>query len=240
VLNEAAVRELGITAPVPGKQILYSSDADTSYYLTIVGVAKDFHFTSLRNAIKPFGFLVSPRADNNVIVKLSGSNVSSALAAIEGKWKLFGKDRPFRYAFLDETFAKLYTSEKRFQRLFVSLVVLGIIIACMGLLGLATFAAQQRVKEIGIRKVLGASIGGVVALLSRDFLKLVVIAFFIAVPVGWYAVSEWLQNFTYRIEVKWWIFIAAAFIAIVIAFVTISFQTIKAAMQNPVKNLRTE
>jgi putative ABC transport system permease protein len=240
ILNEAAVKELAISSPVIGKQILWSRDADTSYYLNIVGVAKDFHFTSLRNTIKPFGFMVNPRANGTMIVKLSGNNIPATLSSIQQKWKTFSPDRPMQYTFLDETFSKLYQSETRFQNVFVSLVVLGIVIACLGLLGLATFAAQQRVKEIGIRKVLGASVAGVVGLLSKDFLKLVLISFMIALPVGWYAVTQWLQDFAYRVEVKWWVFLIAANLAILVAFLTISFQTIKAALANPVKNLRTE
>jgi putative ABC transport system permease protein len=240
ILNEAAVKELAISSPAIGKQILWSRDADTSYYLTIVGVARDFHFTSLRNTIKPFGFMVNPRATGTMIVKLSGNNIPATLSAIQQKWKTFSPERPMQYTFLDETFSKLYQSETRFQKVFVSLVIVGIVIACLGLLGLATFAAQQRVKEIGIRKVLGASVAGVVGLLSKDFLKLVLISFVIALPVGWYAVTRWLQDFAYRVEVKWWVYLVAAILAILVAFLTISFQTIKAALANPVKNLRTE
>jgi putative ABC transport system permease protein len=240
VLNETAIKDLGIAAPAIGKQILWGIDKDTSYYLNIVGVTKDFHFSSLRNQIKPFAFLVSPRTTRNVVLKLSGQNIPGTLAQIEDKWKMFSADRSFEYSFLDETFAKLYQSETRFQRVFVSLVVLGILIACLGLLALATFAAEQRVKEIGIRKVLGASVASVVALLSKDFLKLVLISFVFALPIGWYAMNKWLQDFAYRIDIKWWVFVIAAIIAVVIAFVTISFQTIKAALSNPVKNLRTE
>jgi putative ABC transport system permease protein len=195
ILNEAAVKELAISSPVIGKQILWRGDADTSYYLNIVGVAKDFHFTSLRNTIKPFGFMVNPRANGTMIVKVSGNNIPATLSSIQQKWKTFSPDRPMQYTFLDETFSKLYQSETRFKKVFVSLVVLGIVIACLGLLGLATFAAQQRVKEIGIRKVPGASVAGVVGLLSKDFLKLVLISFMIALPVGWYAVTQWLQDF---------------------------------------------
>ena len=134
----------------------------------------------------------------------------------------------------------MYQAEHRFQKVFISLVLLGILIACMGLLGLATFAAQQRIKEIGIRKVLGASIGSIVQLLSRDFLKLVGMAFLLALPIGWYASHKWLQDFAYRIKVEWWVFVLAGSIAVTIAFLTISLQTIKAALSNPVKNLRTE
>jgi putative ABC transport system permease protein len=146
------------------------------YYVTIVGVAKDFHFTSLRNEIKPFAFVNNSNRAANFTIKLSVDNVQSSLAQIENTWKKFLAERDFEYYFLDETYAKLYQSEERFQKVFISLVILGIIIACLGLLGLATFSAQQRVKEIGVRKVLGASVPHVVTLLSKDFLKLVLIA----------------------------------------------------------------
>jgi putative ABC transport system permease protein len=240
ILNERAVKELNIPSPVIGKQLLFSTDADTSYYVSIVGVVKDFHFTSLRNEIKPFGFYLHPRPRGSMIVKLSGDNIAATIAQIENKWKAYPSERALDYSFLDETFARMYKAEMRFQKVFISLVVLGIIIACLGLLGLATFAAQQRVKEIGIRKVLGASITSIVRLLSKDFLKLVLISFVIALPVGWYATNQWLQDFAYRVDVRWWVFLLAGLIAILIAFMTISFQTIKAAVANPVKNLRTE
>ena len=240
VLNETAVKDLGIRPPAVGKQLVWDTDGDTTYYLDVVGVTKDFHFTSMRNEIKPFAFMVNPNAQGTFIVKLSGNNIPGTLAQMENKWKQFSSDRAFEYSFLDETFAKLYQSESRFQKVFVSLVILGILIACLGLLGLATFAAQQRVKEIGIRKVLGASVTNVVTLLSKDFLKLVFISFLIASPVAWYAVNKWLLDFAYRIDVKWWVFPLAGIIAILIALFTISFQAIKAAIANPVKSLRTE
>ena len=240
ILNETAVKDLGVTAPAVGKQILWDSDADTMYYVTIVGVAKDFHFTSLRNEIKPFAFVNNPNRAANFTIKLSTDNVQSSLAQIENTWKKFLAERAFEYYFLDETYAKLYQSEERFQKVFINLVILGIIIACLGLLGLTTFSAQQRVKEIGVRKVLGASVPHVVALLSKDFLKLVLIALVLAVPVAWWLMNEWLKDFAYRINIEWWIFLVAAVIAIIIAFVTISTQAIKAAISNPVKSLRTE
>ena len=240
ILNETAVKDLGVTAPAVGKQILWDSDADTMYYVTIVGVAKDFHFTSLRNEIKPFAFVNNSNRAANFTIKLSIDNVQSSLAQIENTWKKFLAERAFEYYFLDETYAKLYQSEERFQKVFISLVILGIIIACLGLLGLATFAAQQRVKEIGVRKVLGASVPHVVALLSKDFLKLVLIALVLAIPIAWYLMNEWLKDFAYRVNIEWWIFIVAAIIAVIIAFITISTQAIKAAIANPVKSLRTE
>ncbi len=240
ILNETAVKDLGIPSPAVGKQVLWSSDADTMYYVTIVGVAKDFHFTSFKNQIKPFAFVRVQRRADNFTIKLSTDDVRGSLALLENTWKKFSSERPFQYYFLDETYANLYQSEIRFQKVFISLVILGILIACLGLLGLATFAAQQRVKEIGIRKVLGASVAGITGLLTKDFLKLVIIALILSIPVAWYAMNKWLQDFVYRINIQWWVFVVAAVIAILIAFITISFQAIKAAIANPVKSLRTE
>jgi len=183
VLNETAVKDLTISAPVIGKQILWQQDKDTMYYVKIIGVTKDFHFTSMRNKIKPFGFINTPGNENRFTVKLSGQNIAATMAQLENTWNALYPDKPFQYTFMDEAFAKLYQSEARFQKVFIVLVVLGIFIASLGLFALATFAAQQRVKEIGIRKVLGASVANVVGLLSLDFLKLVVIALVISIPI---------------------------------------------------------
>ncbi len=240
VINEQAVKDFGLKSPVVGQELLWSNNRDTAYYVKIIGVAKDFHYTSLRNEIKPFGFLCFPGFQSSFSIKLAANNIPGTLDQLADKWKQFAFERPFEYFFLDESFAKLYASEVRFQKVFIGLVILGIFIACLGLLGLATYAAQQRVKEIGIRKTLGASVTNVVILLSSDFIKLVIIALFIAVPVAWYAMERWLQDFAYHIDIEWWIFILASIIAIGIAFLTISFQTIKAARANPVKSLRTE
>jgi putative ABC transport system permease protein len=240
IINEKAVKDLGIPEPVVGQQLLWSNDGDTMYYMRIVGVAKDFHFTSLRNQIKPFAFINDPRFQWYLTIKLSPVNVKQTLAALDKTWKNFSKERPFEYSFLDETFSRLYQSEQRFQKVFITMVVLGIIIACLGLLGLSTFAAQRRVKEIGIRKVLGASVASVVALLSKDFLKLVIISFVLAIPIGWYMMHKWLQDFAYRINIQWTVFVIAAVIALMIALITTSGQALKAAIANPVKNLRTE
>ena len=147
---------------------------------------------------------------------------------------------PFSYRFLDDSFNEMYNSEQRVGKIAMIFSILAIFIACLGLFGLATFIAEQRTKEIGIRKVLGASVNGIVQLLSKDFLKLVLIAFVIAVPISWWAMHRWLQDFAYRINISWWIFIIAGFLALVIALLTISFQAIKAAIANPVKSLKTE
>ena len=240
ILNETAVRDLNIPEPAAGRQLVWGNDGDTVYYVTIVGIARDFHFTSLRNQIKPFAFVNIPQRVANFTIKLSAENMSSSLAQLESGWKKFSSDRPFEYYFLDETYANLYKSETRFQKVFVSLVILGILIACLGLLGLSTFAAQRRIKEIGIRKVLGASVIRIAGLLSKDFLKLVIVALVLAIPVSWYLMNKWLQDFAYRIHIEWWIFLIAAVITVLIALFTISFQAIKAAVANPVKSLRTE
>ena len=240
IINETAVKEFGLGSPAVGKQFLWRNSGDTSYYVTVVGVMKDFNFTSLKDEIKPFGLICRPRNGFNLTVKLSAQNIQSTLVQLEDQWKNFNAAMGFDHVFLDDTFANLYASEARFQKLFVSMVILGILIACLGLLGLATFSAQQRVKEIGVRKVLGASVPHVVALLSKDFLKLVIIALILSVPIAWYAMTEWLKDFAYRINIEWWTFLLAAIIAITIAFLTISTQAIKAAVANPVKSLRTE
>lgn len=240
VINEQTVKDFGLKSPVVGQELLWNSNGDTSYYVKIIGVARDFHFTSLRNAIKPFGFLCYPGFQSSFSVKLAANNINGTLAQLADRWRQFAFERPFEYFFLDDSFATLYSSEARFQKIFIGLVVLGIFIACLGLLGLATYAAQQRTKEIGIRKTLGASVTNVVLLLSGDFVKLVVVALFIAIPMAWYVMDRWLQDFAYRIDIEWWIFMLASIIAIGIAFLTISFQTIQAARANPVNSLRTE
>ncbi|HEY0769965.1 MAG TPA: FtsX-like permease family protein, partial [Sphingobacteriaceae bacterium] len=240
VINEQAAKEFGLGSPAVGKQLVWSTDADTVYYIEVIGVTKDFHFTSLRNEIKPYGFLMYQGGQNNFTLKLAGGTISSTVSQLESLWKKSFPETPFEYLFLDDTFDKMYAAEARFQKVFISLVVLGIIIACLGLFALAAFSAEQRIKEIGIRKVLGASVLQVVALLSKDFLKLVAVSVIAAIPIAYFAMQSWLSGFAYRIAVEWWIFVASAVIAFVIAFLTISSQAIKAAIADPVRNLRTE
>jgi putative ABC transport system permease protein len=183
---------------------------------------------------------IEPERVSLISVNVSSDNLSATLAAIENKWKSVIPGRPFSYYFLDEFFDRQYRSEQRFGRLFLNFAILAIFISCLGLLGLASYSTIQRTKEIGIRKVLGASVSGVVALLSKDFLKLVVIAVIIASPLAWYGMNKWLQNFSYRISISWPVFVLTTVLAVFIALFTISFQAIKAATTNPVKNLRTE
>jgi putative ABC transport system permease protein len=239
ILNETAVKQLGIHGPVLGQQIVWSENDDTTYYAKIIGVVKDFHFTSFRSEIKPFGFVTDLNRQYYFAVKLDAKNVSTTIAALKSVWDK-NVSRPFQYFFLDDTYDKLYQSERNFKIIFLYITFLAIVISCLGLFGLTSFMTQQRIKEIGIRKVLGASVSGIVAMLSKDFLKLILIAAVISFPVAWFAMNKWLQDFAYRINISWWIFIIAAMGAFVIAFFTISFQAIKAAITNPVKSLRTE
>jgi putative ABC transport system permease protein len=240
ILNEKAVQDLGIKAPVIGKQLLWGSDKDTNYYVHVIGVTKNFHFASFKNEIKPFAFVNVPERVNNLTVKLSTQNIAAAIQQMENQWKTISPDRPFQYFFLDETFAQLYKSEANFQKLFIVLVILSIVIACLGLFGLAAFTAEQRIKEIGIRKVLGASVAHITAMLSMDFLKLVLLSIIIATPLAWWAMNIWLQNYAYRIHITGGIFFIAGVLSVVIAILTVSVQAIKAAVKNPVKSLRTE
>ena len=174
------------------------------------------------------------------IFKVNTTNIRSLVAKVEHQWKAMASGIPFSYRFLNDSYNQMYRAEQRVGRIAMIFSILAIFIACLGLFGLATFIAEQRTKEIGIRKVLGASVSGIVQLLSKDFVKLVAIAFVIAVPVGWYFMHHWLQNFAYRIDMSWWVFGLAGLIALLIALLTVSFQAIKAAVANPVKSLRTE
>jgi putative ABC transport system permease protein len=179
--------------------------------------------------------------DFNVLsIKIVGNDISTSLTYLEKTWKKFFPETPVDYTFLDENFDRLYQSEQRQATIFTVFACIAIFIACLGLFGLSAFAISQRIKEIGVRKVLGANVQGIVALLSKDFLKLVGIAAVMAFPVAWYAMNNWLKDFAYRIDIQWWVFIVAGILAATIAFVTVSFQAIKAAVSNPVKSLRTE
>ncbi len=206
----------------------------------IIGVMKDFHYKSLQQEIKPLSMRIEPDGCSLVTIKVSTTHLPATLAAIEGKWKALIPARPFSYFFLDEYFDEQYRSEERFGRLFLNFAILAIFISCLGLLGLASYSTLQRTKEIGIRKVMGASVSNIVNLLSRDFLQLVILSFLIAAPIAWYFMHKWLLDFAYRIQISWWIFAIAGLIAVLIALLTVSFQAIKSAVTNPVKSLRSE
>ncbi|MEP7373246.1 MAG: ABC transporter permease [Chitinophagaceae bacterium] len=239
VINESSVKALGWTKEnAIGKAFKYGNQKGH-----IIGVINDFHFESMHQAIVPMVFIMQPSSQayfNNLSIKIAGKDISSALSYMEKTWKKFFPETPADYTFLDENFDILYQSEQKQATIFTVFACIAIFIACLGLFGLSAFAISQRIKEIGVRKVLGANVQGIVALLSKDFLKLVGIAAVLAFPVAWYAMNNWLKDFAYRVNIQWWVFIVAGILAAAIAFVTVSFQAIKAAVSNPVKSLRTE
>ncbi|HYE56279.1 MAG TPA: FtsX-like permease family protein, partial [Chitinophagaceae bacterium] len=197
-------------------------------------------FKSFHNPIAPLVIFLDKRMGQRMFVKISGENIPATLRQLETNWKARVAHRPFEYHFLDEDYEALYKTEQRTAGVFSTFSTLAILLACLGLFGLTAYAVVQRTKEIGIRKILGASVANIIALLSKDFLLLVIIAIVVASPLAWYAADRWLQDFTYRINIEWWVFGIAGTGALVIALLTISVQAIKAALANPVKSLRTE
>ncbi len=241
IINETAAQLFGFKDPV-GKIITSLEDfsnpqSKTNH--TIIGVVKNFHFQSLRDNIGALCMYLGASRDA-VSFRLEANSISGNIKNVETLWKNMAPGEPFNYSFLDEDFSSMYNSEQRIGKIFISFAVLAILIACLGLFGLATYAAEQRTKEIGIRKVLGATVSNIVGMLSKDFLKLVAIAAIIAFPIAWWGMHKWLEDFAFRISIPWWIFILAGVIAALIAFITISLQAVKVATTNPVKNLRTE
>lgn len=233
VLNEAAVKQAGIQDPVGKSFMLWNRKG------TIIGIVKDFNYASLKQAIEPSIFYYEPAAWR-MYIKTTGRDASKAIAAAQKVWKGYTTDFPFSYSFLDEDFSNLYQSDQRTGFLFNAFAVVAIAISCLGLFGLATYTAQVKTKEIGIRKVLGAGIASITNLLAKEFIVLVLIAFIIAAPVTWFSMNKWLQNFAYRISISWWMFVLAGIIAVLIALFTVGYQSVKAAIANPVKSLRTE
>ncbi|HEY4196666.1 MAG TPA: ABC transporter permease [Mucilaginibacter sp.] len=236
IINETAVKTLGWKTPQKalGRQLKYGDVLGN-----VVGVAKDFHFESLHQEIVPMIFLLGSHY-NGMSIKIDGHNVQSSIAAIRQAWQHYLPNTPFDFSFLDVKFNQLYRSEQQQGELFTIFSCIAIFIACLGLFGLSAFTITRRLKEIGVRKVLGASINQIVLDLSKDFLKLVIFAALVAIPAAWYLMNKWLSDFASRISISWWILAAAAIIAFVIAFATISFQSVKAAMANPVKSLRSD
>lgn len=236
LINEAAVRELGWSSINPiGKTIVRSGQRP----FKVVGVIHDFNYVSTKQKIAPLIMLLNYN-QGGIIIKIKTAAVSDFLVGLKNQWNTFNPAGPLEYTFLDEQFAALYANEIRTQHIFAVFAVLAIIIAGLGLFGLSAFVAEQRTKEIGIRKVLGASMQNILLLVSKEFLVLIAIAFVISIPITWLIMNKWLQDFAYRIQINIWIFILAGFIALLIALFTISFQALKAALANPVKSLRSE
>jgi len=236
ILNESAAKQLGWTPEQAIGKKMFLGDDRAGY---VKAVVKDFNFESLHHAIRPLVLFPQTYA-NTLLVKLNGNDLQQTISFIDSKWKELVPSRPFEYHFLDEDFNKLYSSELRLGSVLTIFASIAIALACLGLLGLSSYNAKQRVKEIGIRKVLGASVGNIATLLSVDFVKLVFVAIIISTPLAWLMMNKWLQAFAYKTDMNWWIFIVAGGSAVLIAIATISFQAIKSALANPVKSLRSE
>jgi len=244
LINETCAKQLGFAKPEDaiGKPVEIGMNGGKG---PVVGVIKDFNSKSLHEPIIPFFMSSFKRAERAISIKLAteGKGIShfqSILSQIQKLWKAEYPNEKFEYSFFDQTIARLYEKEQKTSALMNLAMIIAIFISCMGLLGLATYAAEQRTKEIGIRKVLGASVTNIVSMLTKDFVWLVAIAILVASPIAYYFMYKWLEDFAYKIQISWWIFVMAGAIAVVIALITVSFQAIKAAIANPVKSLRTE
>ena len=240
ILNETAVRALGWQQHPIGRELIgHVDDNGVKTYYRVIGVVSDFHFESLRQKIGPLVMFFG-RNSGNILVKTRTDKVPQLLASLKQQWQSFSPAAPFSYSFLNDRFEHVYLSEQKIEQVLTLFSSLTIFIACLGLFGLTTYTAEQRTKEIGVRKVLGASVSSVVALLSKDFLKLIVIALMLASPIAGWCMNQWLKGFAYKITIDWWIFALAGLLAVGIALLTVSFQSIKAALTNPIKSLRSE
>jgi len=241
IINQTAARMLGF-ANNPIDQKVYRPSVNPNEPLKefhVIGVVKDFNFSSLRDNITPVVMLLAD--DKGALsIKVNAKNIKPFIAQVEHKWNALSPNQHFEYSFMDEDFNHAYRTEQRTGTLFLSFTTLAVLIACLGLFSLAAYAAEQRNKEIGIRKVLGASISSIVTMLSKDFIKLVGISFIIAAPLAWLTMQQWLQGFAYRQSFQWWILALAGAGAVIIAFITISAQSFKAAMANPAESLKSE
>jgi putative ABC transport system permease protein len=237
IVNETAAKQYGYTNPA---DIVGKKFSQWGREGVVIGVVKDFNFTSLHRNIEPLTLPFSPYSERYLSIKVKSENIAGTVNAVAEVWKSIAPHRPFLYSFLDDDFNRQYKADFVFRKLFTTFSCLAIFIACLGLLGLATYTAQQRTKEIGIRKVLGADVSNIVTLLSKDFIVLVLIAIIIATPVSWYVMNKWLEGFAYKIEIHPIVFVLAGCIALLIAVFTISFQAIKSALMNPVNSLKSE
>jgi len=243
LVNETLVRRLGLkTETAPGTKMYSQYGTDPATVFEIAGVMKDFNYNSLHGEVKPFMLVYDGNAPylSNLVVSVGSNDYKTTLGKIEAIWHKNLPMVPFEYAFLDDEVKKQYETEITLSKIINSFTLMAILISCLGLFGLAAFSAEQRTKEIGIRKVLGASVYNLTSLLSTEFIRLVIIAIVIATPIAWWVMNKWLQGFVYRINISWWMFALAGLLAILIALFTVSFQAIKAAIANPVKSLRTE
>lgn len=246
IINETAVKELGFNSPQKAlsQRLNWNKwDKDSINPIKkgrVIGVVKDFHYKNLHEKLAPLVIQMDPKVIYTVALKVKPTDLSNTISFVTSIWNKFSPDYPLDYKFLDENFNEMYKSEDKLRTLLSIFTAMAIFVGCMGLFGLSAFSAEQRLKEIGIRKVLGASVLDIVAMLSKNFLKPVFIASVLAFPIAWWAMKNWLENFPYRVNISWWLFGIAAIAALVIALITVSFQSIKAATSNPVKSLRSE
>ena len=239
IINETAVAAFGFGKDAIGKRITReNSHRGKNYTFTVIGVVKDFHFKSLHEAITPLLMVLDP--ESGIIIKTKTSNMAGLIASLKTNWASYHVEEPFTYDFMDELYNRTYAAEQKTGKMLTVFALLTIFVACLGLFGLATYTAEQRAKEIGIRRVLGASVTQVSAMLSKDFLQLVLIGCILSWPVCWWAMHHWLQDFAYKIDIHWWVFVLAALAAMLVALLTVSAKAIGAAMANPVKSLRSE
>ena len=239
IVNQATLHTFNIKEEDALSARLIQSFGNETDEMRIIGVVKDYHFASLKNEIAPL-FLQKVNQPNWLFIKTQTTDYQQLLTSLEQQWKATVNNVPFDYRFVDKEVEKLYDEEKRLGEISIVFTILAILISCLGLFGLVSFVAEQKKKEIGIRKVLGASIGSVVQLLTKDFIKLVIIALVIATPIAYYFMQRWLEDFTYRVDIQWWVFALAGGFAVLITFLTVGFQSLKSAVANPVKSLRTE
>lgn len=244
LINETAAKKYGFASPTEavGQPLLFTHRNGDEFRFEIVGVVRDFHFESLHEPIAPYSFLLNRGADYNYLIVRAqvGADMPALVEAIGQTWKKLVPGEPLEYSFIEDDFQKNYTNDRQMAGLVGTFTGIAILISCLGLFGLAAFAAEQRTKEIGVRKVLGASVAGITALLAKDFLKLVLLAIVIASPLAWYVMQKWLANFAYSIDIQAWMFAATGLTAATIAFLTVAGQALRAALANPVKSLRSE
>jgi putative ABC transport system permease protein len=242
IVNRTSAKKFGFEPEKIIGQPLYFDWQGKQYSFEVIGVMEDYHQTTLKEEINPTMFQIPESAVNYgfMIVSVDPTNIKSTVASIEKTWKSLVNDTPFEYSFLDENIQKQYDEDRKVASIITSFTLIAMFISCLGLYGLSTFMAERRFKEIGVRKVMGASIQQILTLMSKEFIKLIIIAFVIAVPIAWYAMDKWLQGFAYKIAVNPMVFVYAGLIALVIALLTVSFESLKAAIVNPIKSLRSE
>jgi putative ABC transport system permease protein len=242
IINQTAAKKLGFEPEKIIGQHLYFDWQGKKYSFEVIGVMADYHQTTLKEAINPTIFELASKTERlgNLILSVKGDQFDETISSIEKTWKSLVNDTPFEYSFLDETIQKQYDEDRRVAKIITSFTVIAMIICCLGLYGLSTYMAERRFKEIGVRKVMGASVQQIVGMMSKEFIKLVLIALIISVPLAWYSMDQWLNGFAYRIDIDVFIFVVAGIFALMIAMLTVGYESLKAASVNPVESLRGE